>query len=338
MSQDIILQIQSKAAASTVKESSRTRFMLETITALKTNNSRKIPNYDPSLLEHMRRLMRGLLHSKGPADENQLKISLSDLLNADQQGRWWVVGSAWTGRESTTPAASSSACQSVTAESWVMELARNQRMNTEVRRNIFCVLMTSEDCVDAFEKLLRLGLKDRQEREIVHVLVDCCLQERQFNPYYAFLGQKFCECSRTHQVTFQYCLWDRLKTLSDMTSFARGNLHQLLTHLVMSQALSLSVLRVVEFTELSEAEELKFYRKLLHTLLACCSQDTCKAIFSRISVQPHLKPFRDSLLLFMKHHLSSSPSSPSSLPRTSQILQDRLELVELIMRTQQPII
>ena len=63
-----------------------------------------------------------------------------------------------------------------------------------------------------------------------------------------------------------------------------------------------------------------------------------RAIFSRISVQPHLKPFRDSLLLFMKHHLSSSPSSPSSLPRTSQILQDRLELVELIMRTQQPII
>ena len=77
-------------------------------------------------------------------------------------------------------------------------------MNTDVRKNIFCVLMTSEvylpesyrsddnilcnyapppspppqDYVDAFEKLLRLGLKDTQEREIVHVLVDCCLQVR----------------------------------------------------------------------------------------------------------------------------------------------------------------
>lgn len=28
-------------------------------------------------------------------------------------------------------------------------------MNTEVRRNIFCVIMTSEDYLDAFEKLLR---------------------------------------------------------------------------------------------------------------------------------------------------------------------------------------
>lgn len=37
----------------------------------------------------------------------------------------------------------------------VLELARKQRMNTDVRRNIFCVLMTSEDYLDAFEKLLR---------------------------------------------------------------------------------------------------------------------------------------------------------------------------------------
>lgn len=37
----------------------------------------------------------------------------------------------------------------------VLNLARKQRMNTEVRRNIFCVIMTSEDYLDAFEKLLR---------------------------------------------------------------------------------------------------------------------------------------------------------------------------------------
>ena len=39
--------------------------MLETISALKSNNSRKIPNFDPSLLDHMRRLLRGLVKSKG---------------------------------------------------------------------------------------------------------------------------------------------------------------------------------------------------------------------------------------------------------------------------------
>ena len=33
-----------------------------------------------------------------------------------------------------------------------------------------------QDYVDAFEKLLKLQLNDVQDREIVHVLVDCCLQ------------------------------------------------------------------------------------------------------------------------------------------------------------------
>lgn len=37
----------------------------------------------------------------------------------------------------------------------IMDLARKQRMNTDIRRSIFCVLMTSEDFMDAFEKLLK---------------------------------------------------------------------------------------------------------------------------------------------------------------------------------------
>lgn len=115
----------------------------------------------------------------------------------------------------------------------VLELARKQRMNTDVRRNIFCVLMTSEDYLDAFEKLLRfgstfslsfffvcfffahrflrdllfqcfcfprLGLKGQQERDIVHVLLDCCLQEKTFNGFYAVLAEKFCSHDRRFQV------------------------------------------------------------------------------------------------------------------------------------------
>ena len=33
-----------------------------------------------------------------------------------------------------------------------------------------------QDYVDAFEKLMRLKLKDKQTREIIHVLMDCSLQ------------------------------------------------------------------------------------------------------------------------------------------------------------------
>ena len=39
--------------------------MLETIAAIKSNNPRKIPQYDPSLLDHMRKHLRGLMRSPG---------------------------------------------------------------------------------------------------------------------------------------------------------------------------------------------------------------------------------------------------------------------------------
>ena len=33
-----------------------------------------------------------------------------------------------------------------------------------------------QDYIDCFNKLLKLNLKDKQAREIIHVLIDCCLQ------------------------------------------------------------------------------------------------------------------------------------------------------------------
>ena len=45
----------------------------------------------------------------------------------------------------------------------LLQLAAKQRMNTDVRRAIFCVIMGSDDCVDASERLLHLPLKVRDE-------------------------------------------------------------------------------------------------------------------------------------------------------------------------------
>ena len=41
----------------------------------------------------------------------------------------------------------------------LLSLAARQRMNTDVRKAVFCTLMGSQDVLDACEKLLRLPLK-----------------------------------------------------------------------------------------------------------------------------------------------------------------------------------
>nr|CAD7571700.1 unnamed protein product [Timema californicum] len=204
---DLILRLQQQAATHTHMHNTRVKFMLDILLAIKNNNVSKIPNYDTSHSEHLKKLLKGFLRKGNYVTE--LKISLEDLLKAEERGRWWVVGSAWTGilpgevNVATLDTAISDRTSSQPSALYsqeLMDLAKKQRMNTDVRRNIFCILMTAEDYLDAFEKLLHLGLKNQQEREIVHVLMHCCLQEKQFNPYYGVLAQKLCNYDRKFQV------------------------------------------------------------------------------------------------------------------------------------------
>ena len=58
-----------------------------------------------------------------------------------------------------------------------------------------------QDYVDAFERVLRVDAKQRHlQRETLNVVVDVCLQEKQFNPFYAHLANKFCLHERKYQV------------------------------------------------------------------------------------------------------------------------------------------
>ena len=42
-----------------------------------------------------------------------------------------------------------------------------------------------------------------QDREIMRVLLDCCLQEKVFNKYYTVLASKLCEHEKNHKFTLQ---------------------------------------------------------------------------------------------------------------------------------------
>ena len=69
-------------------------------------------------------------------------------------------------------------------------------------------MMGAEDASNAYERVLKLGLNTKQEREIVRVLVDCCGQEKNYNPFYASLGKMFCEMDSQFRFTFQLSFWD----------------------------------------------------------------------------------------------------------------------------------
>ncbi len=140
-----------------------------------------------------------------------LRASLSDLRSADTRGKWWLVGAAWNGDPLTErserqrvavidarsdkkplPDADDLTGSSLNDVDALMKLAKQQGMNTDVRRNVFVVMMSSEvssfkwnpvphthrtcrvqDYRHAVQRLMQLKFTEVQQREFVRVAMHC---------------------------------------------------------------------------------------------------------------------------------------------------------------------
>ena len=106
------------------------------------------------------------------------------LLKSQGAGRWWIVGSAWIGQgpqpqESASANTGKSQSQPKFSNQ-LMELARKMRMNTDARRDIFCAMMSSEDYLEATERLLKLDLNRIQVGSFYPFLILNYVQRKLF--------------------------------------------------------------------------------------------------------------------------------------------------------------
>mmetsp|Transcript_15968 Transcript_15968/g.18046 ORF Transcript_15968/g.18046 Transcript_15968/m.18046 type:complete len:320 (+) Transcript_15968:21-980(+) len=249
------------------------------------------------------------------------EIGWKDLEDAETKGRWWIVGGVWTGqqeklvtsrkeflntKDKATKIRGSVGDVISSATPKLLNLAQKQRMNTDVRRAIFCILLDSNDYIDAFEKLVSLNLNDRQERDIVHVIIRCCGSSRKYNPYFAHLSQRVCEYHHRFKFTYQLAYWDVFKQFDEMKESKIINLASLLAHLIANFSLSLSILKVVDFSFRDSKNGIRFFNAFFYNLLHYDEDDTktVMKIFSRLANSKDFHSISDGILLFFHHHLS----------------------------------
>lgn len=184
-----------------------------------------------------------------------------DILTDDaleKTGDWWLPEAAGTEewfKKRNAERSSNANNDDDGNETQLLQLAKKMRMNTETRRAIFCVVMSSEDYADCLERLLKLPLSGQGDREIVRVILECCLQEKAFNPYYAILTSKLVERQKRHRLTLRLCIQDQLKEIksgeNEETSSVRrvANLAKFFAHTIAANALGTNALRILEMSE-----------------------------------------------------------------------------------------
>ncbi|CAH8320157.1 unnamed protein product [Eruca vesicaria subsp. sativa] len=274
--------------------------MLETIAAIKNNKLRA--KEDSVQNTRVKKWLQKLR-----VDEVLLRgLTWSKLLDTEKKGQWWLSGDLVVKTNHAEDVAETMDAEVVEAQK-MLKLADAQRMNTDSRKAIFCVIMSSEDYIDAFEKLLRLDLPGKQDREIMRVLVECCLQEKVFNKYYTVLALKLCEHDKNHKFTLQYCIWDHFKELESMSLQRSMHLAKFVAEMIVSFNLSLAVLKCVDFANPVQLtpKRIMHFRMLFEAIF----ENTEKLVwnlFTRIAVNPDYEALRDGIKFFMKEYVVKS--------------------------------
>ncbi|KAI9296969.1 ARM repeat-containing protein [Neoconidiobolus thromboides FSU 785] len=336
---DIILIAQKEMQKET-KISSRMKFMMEVLTNIKNNkvkknllNQQNITNEE--FIKKMKLFLKNIKKKKYVGHTEPLRVSLEDIKQTSVKGKWWLVGSAWKdnmyGEENQMTKKENEMDNDIIKENQasLLNLAREQGMNTDLRKQIFTTIMGSEDYIDAYEKLLKLNLSEKQMRDIPRVLLNCCGNEKIYNPYYTLLCIKFNMYKTSFKITFQYALWDLFRELgeSNIGGFDTKiqnesknvpvrkilNLGKLYGEMMGKNSVYLTVLKTLNFTTLKSRTRLLLQIILCNMLLVSNDED----LAVQISKIKELKELLNGIRFFLFNFIMKA-NSIQSLPFNDQ--------------------
>lgn len=206
----------------------RTKFMVETMNNLKNNRMKTGIAASTIASDHTIRMKKtlGTLNTQNIKGSEPLQIGLKDLRDSEKRGKWWLVGASYKDisqednrqdnidqrSQERQPLEENSAVNSVSTD--LVQLAREHRMNTDVRRSIFVAVMSATDYKDAHNRISKLRLKRSQELEIPRVLTHCAGAEETYNPFYLLISRSLCS-DRRLRVAFQFSLWNLFKRMGE---------------------------------------------------------------------------------------------------------------------------
>jgi nucleolar MIF4G domain-containing protein 1 len=299
--------------------SGRMKFLLEALSDLKNNKSRRTQGPHKEAVQVLRRWIGSSvksMQSEANSLDMSLHVSLKDLLDAEGTGRWWIAGASWKGLISDQPdqdeghktgglnSKNDSAHEASPEQQHLLDMAKKLRFTTATRKSIFLVTMSSTDVFDAFERLNKLRLPGNSDREIIRVLLECCAQEGNYNAFYSELAAKFCKFNRQHKTTAQYSIYDFMKLLQDESEKVPKrrvvNVARLFCHLVTTFDLPLSMMKRLDMSSLNDNMNIFLSTFFMGLFTAKISEETFQNVLDRVATTKDFATARDNILYFLK--------------------------------------
>lgn len=267
-------------------DNKRMVFMLETLTNIK--NNKKMINQTEDRLKFLKTWIKKTIGKKPGAKDAKITANFEDL-----------GGSNW--RSLLQPSFDYVQKES-NIDPELESLAQSQHMSTGSRKQIFSLIMSSEDYMDAYAKLIKLK---KQERDIVRVIITSCGQELAYNHFYSLLASQLCCYKSSYKYSFQYALWDNLKQMHEYSVRKICNISKLYAFMITSESMGLSCIKALNFDSMNENLSM-FLRVLLETVLLA-EENILAKVFNKVGSSEKLKPLAEGLRVFMKVVILNHP-------------------------------
>tara|TARA_R110002050_G_scaffold295678_1_gene454809 strand:- start:778 stop:1275 length:498 start_codon:yes stop_codon:yes gene_type:complete len=105
--------------------------------------------------------------------------------------------------------------------------------------------------------------------------------EKSYNKFYEVLASKLCSYNYNFKFSFQYAIWDKFKSLSEMQVLAISHLAKFVAGLILEFSLPISVLKVVNFASL-DTHMILFLRVFFLAVFEVTDSDKVQSVFERL--------------------------------------------------------
>lgn len=119
--------------------------MIEALTNLKNNKIKPTADGAIDNYSNLKKFLTSLRKRSAGGGPDALRLTLGDIRSSSSKGKWWIVGAAWGG-DPLVDAKNARGTEKKESQSdeVLSRLAKKQGMNTDIRKSVFNVLMSSE--------------------------------------------------------------------------------------------------------------------------------------------------------------------------------------------------
>lgn len=224
----------------------RAEFMIDALGAIKNNNMSKIVNYGCDIDRDIIESTLKSLIKRTKLPEPLADASYEEILNSPN---WYLMETRCDEAEDTSTNKMTQLKENTSTNE--KKICKALGLNKPAERTIFTALLKVSDYVEASNIIIGFGLNHCSDAMLVCIHV--ATHQKKYNPFYFNLINNLCKFNRKYKMAAKFSIQDKIRALSQMTSQRVEMFKVLCFELVKSDAIPITILKSVEWADLSES-------------------------------------------------------------------------------------